>query len=635
MARGGVARELGDRPLLRVRHESAGTRHDARALGAESALEARTRLAARLELGRAPDPLVAPREHALDQRARERPVAVEVDQQALEPARERVPALDPRKRALRGLAVELACVVDDGRHGAHARQHRHLARERGAQGVDGLDAQARGIVQDAPAELAVAREGGVRERARAARVVLFRNRRAARRLVQRLQHAPAHLRGGLAREGDGEDLLGPLHDGEQAQHALDQEPRLARARGRLHDAGVGRVERRGALACVDDGPCRSHAPSSRASSPSRTSSSLRARVLLRDAAQPLVHAAERLQVAVAAGGEPALGIDARLAARELVAQRIDLAAPLREQLVPAGRMPARRAVLRCRLHVRQDAFFPCQAGEAQLAHLEARERHGAHLRFGLHGERVERELRIVGTWAEPRAGIRAARLVVDHRDAAVAEGVHPVHAAGKVQLARGERDARLALLHRERRTAAFDIEPFPGDAREALALELREASLEAAGTFGAQLRHRVRGRIPDERRETIRVGRGERGLVAQRVPQVRHQRVQQDAALGRGEPGGGRLQRTGFEAEVGVGAERAGRLVREHRGAARRGRHRERRGLRVRARAPRPGLARRRELRAGERRKVRDAERGARRLLDARHERAGQAAPDHHRRARC
>jgi hypothetical protein len=56
----------------------------------------------------------------------------------------------------------------------------------------------------------------------------FSGRRRGPGALERLEHAAAHLRGGLARERDGEDLLGPLDHREQAQEALDEQARLSR-----------------------------------------------------------------------------------------------------------------------------------------------------------------------------------------------------------------------------------------------------------------------------------------------------------------------------------------------------------------------------------------------------------------------
>src|SRR5581483_649092 len=113
-----------------------------------------------------------------------------------------------------------ARVLDDAGLRAEAGDDRHLPRERGAEGVDRLDAQAM-------ADVARVRDGG--------------------------EHALSHLRRRLDGEGDGDDLFGLLDRGEQADVALHQELRLARAGRRLDDEGAARVERFFARAGVGEG----------------------------------------------------------------------------------------------------------------------------------------------------------------------------------------------------------------------------------------------------------------------------------------------------------------------------------------------------------------------------------------------
>jgi hypothetical protein len=78
--------------------------------------------------------------------------------------------VEAAQRAERRFAIQAGGVLDDLGLRAEAREHRHLARERGAQRVDGLDAQA------------VRHFRGVR---------------------QFLEDALAHFGRGLARKGDG------------------------------------------------------------------------------------------------------------------------------------------------------------------------------------------------------------------------------------------------------------------------------------------------------------------------------------------------------------------------------------------------------------------------------------------------
>jgi hypothetical protein len=148
-------------------------------------------------------PLVALREHGGDERGGGLDVVVEVQE---EPARRRGKLID---RSEGSFPVVLVRVLDDAGLGAEARHHRHLARERGAEGVDGLDAETVGD----------------------SRVLYF------------FQNPFSHLGRGLDGEGYGDDLLGLLHRLEERDEALDQELGLARAGGRLDDERAPRVER--------------------------------------------------------------------------------------------------------------------------------------------------------------------------------------------------------------------------------------------------------------------------------------------------------------------------------------------------------------------------------------------------------
>jgi hypothetical protein len=56
------------------------------------------------------------------------------------------------------------------------------------------------------------------------------------------RHPVAHLRRGLAGEGDGDDLLGMIDRGEEAQVALDEQSGLAGSGRRLHDEGARRIQ---------------------------------------------------------------------------------------------------------------------------------------------------------------------------------------------------------------------------------------------------------------------------------------------------------------------------------------------------------------------------------------------------------
>ena len=152
-----------------------------------------------------------------------------------------------QRGAGRGLVVR-ARVVGDLRHAAQLGQPGHAAHQAGAERVDGADGQPRRVLQQMPAQLVVARQRVVRQFPAAALVHgLGHGLQAAPQLAQ---HARVHFRGGLAREGDGHDFLGPVHRGQQRQDAIGQQLGLAGSRRRLHQERARRVQRLGARGVV-------------------------------------------------------------------------------------------------------------------------------------------------------------------------------------------------------------------------------------------------------------------------------------------------------------------------------------------------------------------------------------------------
>ena len=182
-----------------LRVQRAGAGQDARAFGPKRQFELRPR---GREAGLA-QPLVALREHGGDEVGGDLDVVVEMQQELRRSGRELV------HRAQRRFAVMLVRVLDDAGLRAESRDHRHLARERGAEGVDGLDAKAMPDV------------AGVLELG---------------------ENPAAHLGRRLDGEGDGYHLLGLLHRAEEPDVALHQQLGLARAGGRLDDERAARVE---------------------------------------------------------------------------------------------------------------------------------------------------------------------------------------------------------------------------------------------------------------------------------------------------------------------------------------------------------------------------------------------------------
>jgi hypothetical protein len=110
-----------------------------------------------------------------------------------------------RQRGARGLAVEVPGVLEALGLRPELGEHRHLPRERGAEGVDGLDAKPRRVLLEAPAEAVVALERGAGE-VPGERPVVLPGPRVRARLRERREDAPAHLGRGLAGEGDRGDL---------------------------------------------------------------------------------------------------------------------------------------------------------------------------------------------------------------------------------------------------------------------------------------------------------------------------------------------------------------------------------------------------------------------------------------------
>src|SRR5882762_10514338 len=166
--------------------------------------ERRFQLSARRHRAGLAQPAVAVVEHVGEQPGRERHVVVEMREQLLT---RRIELLED---AGSRFPIEVARVLDDLGLRAEAGQHRHLPRERGAEGVDGLDPQ---TVRD-----------------------LARVRYA-------FKHALAHLRRGLLGEGDGENFLGLFDDLQQFQEAAHQQLGFPGAGRCLDDEGALYVER--------------------------------------------------------------------------------------------------------------------------------------------------------------------------------------------------------------------------------------------------------------------------------------------------------------------------------------------------------------------------------------------------------
>ncbi len=363
--------------------------------------------------------------------------------------------------------------------------------------------KSRRVLEDAPAAFVVARQGRPREGVRAAIVVGRGGGQRRRGSVQRLEDAALHLAGGLAREGDGQYLLGAPHGGEEPQGALDEEPRLARPGRRLHDEGERRIERPLAYRGVGN------RPGAHSSSPSASGASSPASAPNRSCTRHSDARSQCRQVASGRFGSTCASPLAKPAATFAVSSRH----PSSSSRHDAASLRA-VAMLLHRRHAGQQALLARDAREPELARLEAGEGDGCHLLA--RGERIERQLRIVGPLAQPAGHARGAGLVVDDREAAVAEPIEAVDAAAQGETSGVDDQILFALHHGEGRAVAVDGEPLERHAGEPRPLQFGERSIQAAGAFRAQPRHRDPRGVGDQRLELggrpwQRVRRGCRG----------------------------------------------------------------------------------------------------------------------------
>ena len=126
---------------------------------------------------------------------------------------------------------------------AETRQQRHLPGQAGRQGIQRHDAQASGVGAQAPVAFRVTRPYG---QCPAPGFLLVR-RQVVRRVRggrQTAQDTITHLTGSFVGERECQHLFRLIDHGQQTQHALRQQFRLARARRGFNDE---RGERQGAL----------------------------------------------------------------------------------------------------------------------------------------------------------------------------------------------------------------------------------------------------------------------------------------------------------------------------------------------------------------------------------------------------
>ena len=145
-------------------------------------------------------------------------------------------------RPARRLRVQCAGIVHECGRRANPRGERQASREPVIEAVNRLHVQPRRILLQAPAEFAASRERsrGMTVQFFCPLVRILRQRLASH--PERCDDAMAHLRRGLARECDRDDLFRTLDVGQQAQESQRQERCLPGTRGRLHDERAGGLD---------------------------------------------------------------------------------------------------------------------------------------------------------------------------------------------------------------------------------------------------------------------------------------------------------------------------------------------------------------------------------------------------------
>jgi hypothetical protein len=147
-----------------------------------------------------------------------------------------------RQRRARGRLVQLVSAFGDIGRRAEPERDRKLPREPLSEGVDRHHAQATRIRHDVPTALCVALDDLARQRVREL-LVRLRGRLGRARHLQRIDQPLPHFGSSLARERDRHHLLRSLHGGEQREHALDQQFRLAGTRRRTNNETGVHIER--------------------------------------------------------------------------------------------------------------------------------------------------------------------------------------------------------------------------------------------------------------------------------------------------------------------------------------------------------------------------------------------------------
>ena len=175
-------------------------------------------------------------------------------------------------------------------------------------------------------------------------------------------------------------------------------------------------------------------------------------------------AAERLQVAKAAGVRGPLRIDFGVPRREFAREPLELGAPLGALLVPAHRR---------RLGARKQTGRAPQSHEPHVAGAHLREGHRRRIR--LRDGEIERQLRLVGPFAANRRDRRAAGLVVDHDALAGGQLVDSIEAQAQLECPEPGCALPFGREHREPAPAALMVEPRARETDQPISLDCSEA----------------------------------------------------------------------------------------------------------------------------------------------------------------
>ncbi len=193
-------------------------------------------------------PLIAALQHVRDETFSGREIVIQMEKQEGDG---RMVLLDVAERIASRLTIQIVRFFGNLRHGAEAGEPRHPAGYGSAQGVDGLDAHLRGIPEQAPILTPIVFEHPTGD-IEGHKLMGSLRRDASFGAAQSFEDAPAHFAGGLAREGDGNNGVRPIHGFEQLQVALDQQLRFSRTGRGLHNEryrGIERTAARGTIGC--------------------------------------------------------------------------------------------------------------------------------------------------------------------------------------------------------------------------------------------------------------------------------------------------------------------------------------------------------------------------------------------------